>query len=97
MGDEWDYFPKIEWVDSYWGDSEELENPIIVEADALKAVIEKTDELLAVEASGEELEDALVTFMDEQFGPDIKLGSDKYRRDLVEREIEIVDLFSASP
>ena len=100
MGDEWEYFPEIKWVDSFWGETEDLENPVLIEKRSLDAVIQKTDELLerAVQGNEDAFEDEIVTFMDDAFGPDVKLGSDKYRRDLVEWESEIVDLFaSAAP
>ena len=98
MTDEWEFFPEIKWVDSFWGVSDEVENPVLVERRSLDAVIKKTDELLETALPGQEseLEDTLVTFMDDAFGPDVKLGSDKYRRDLVERESEIVELFAST-
>ncbi len=99
MGDEWEYFPEIKWVDSFWGDTDndELENPVLVEKRSLIAVIEKTNEMLSTAVPGKEneFESALMTFMDDEFGG-AKLGSDKYRRDLVERESEIVQLFEST-
>ena len=46
MGDEWEYFPEIKWVDSFWGETEDIENPVLIEKRSLDAVIQKTDELL---------------------------------------------------
>ena len=77
MSDEWEFFPEIKWVDSFWGESEEVENPVLIERRSLDAVIKKTNELLETATPGKEaeLEDTLVTFMDDAFGPDVKLST----------------------